>query len=362
MKPLIPILVVATTSLAVASVQFARQASSERERADNEVTLRQQQAARVTELEKTQARLEREINTLRAAADAGPPLTAGIPAPRPAPPPRTEAREGAVFGAFSSDPNAPANPFSMARRGPGFMESDAGRKYMQTRMKVSMRRMHEDVGSALGLSDEKANKLLDLLADQQTRMSERFRGRDDAQVVDPRQVMQEAQAKNKAEIAALIGQDKMDEWDAYQKSLPDRSQVSMVNQQLTEAGVSSLSEDQRSELLTAFSEERTNLPRPEYNSSLPPEEQFAQSSQWQSDYDKAVLARAKSILSSEQYRAYKEFADFQSEMRKSLPARIGAPGAVMRVNAAPMMLEAGAAAPVIGTSVNIVAPAPVERQ
>ena len=45
MKPLIPILIVATTSLAVASVQFARQSSSQRERADSEMALRQKQDA-----------------------------------------------------------------------------------------------------------------------------------------------------------------------------------------------------------------------------------------------------------------------------------------------------------------------------
>src|SRR3954469_24569051 len=75
MKPLIPILVVATTSLAVASVQFAQQASTQRKRADTELQLRQKQDARVAELERHQARLERELAQVR---------EPGVPVPPPA--------------------------------------------------------------------------------------------------------------------------------------------------------------------------------------------------------------------------------------------------------------------------------------
>lgn len=212
----------------------------------------------------------------------------------------------------------------MGFRGPAFMETAAGRNFMKSRAKSSLRRLHEDMGSAVGLSDEKSNELLDLLVDQQARMTDRVRGSADGQPPKPIDV-REVQQKNNAEIAALIGQDKMDEWTAYQQSLPDRSQVSMVNQQLTEAGVPAMTDSQRSELLAAVTEERQRLPRPVVNQGMTPEEQFAQSNEWQSEYDKAVLDRSRSILSSEQYKAYKEFQEFQSEMRKSLP-RFAAPG------------------------------------
>src|SRR5690242_3546548 len=76
MKPLIPILVVATTSLAVASVQFGQQASQQRKRADAEQSLRQKQDARVAELERNQARLESELQMARAQVATTPPPVA----------------------------------------------------------------------------------------------------------------------------------------------------------------------------------------------------------------------------------------------------------------------------------------------
>ncbi len=51
-----------------------------------------------------------------------------------------------------------------------------------------------------------------------------------------------------AEVAALIGQDKLDEWQAYQKTLPERSQLNQVREQLDGAGVP-MTESQRTEML-----------------------------------------------------------------------------------------------------------------
>jgi hypothetical protein len=357
MKPLIPILAVATTSLAVASVQYARQASTQRERADTEMALRQKQEARVAQLERDHARLEKEIASLQAAASEAPQVAA-VATP-PAPPPKAGARaagqgDGVWTAIDRNDPNAPPRAFSPFR-GPGFMDTAAGRNYLKSRTKMAMRRLHQDMGSALGLSEEKESQLLDLLADQQARVSERFRNAGNA---DPQRPfdMREVQQKNNAEIAGLIGQDKMDEWQAYQQSLPDRSQVNMVNQQLTEAGVPAMTENQRAEMLAAVTDERRNRPQPTLTPGTTPEEQFAQSSEWQAEYEKAVLERAKSILSAEQYRAYKEFQDFQSEMRKSVPRLSGPTGAPVRFNTVVGDVAVGAG-PVAGASMVIAAPA-----
>jgi hypothetical protein len=370
MKPLIPILAVAATSLAVASVQFARQASTQRERADTEMALRQKQEARLAQLERDHARLERELASVQSSASDAPPVAAVTPPP-PQPPKAGVVRgAGAHEGVFTmierSDPTGAPKP-TVGFRGPGFMETAAGRNYMKSRTKMAMRRLHADAGDALGISDEKANELLDLLADQQTRMTDRYRGQDGQ---PPKPVdFREVQQKNNAEIAALIGQDKMDEWTAYQQSLPDRSQVNMVNQQLTEAGVQAMSDNQRTEMLAAVTEERQRLPRPTITQEMTPEEQFAQSNEWQAEYDKALLDRARSILNSEQYAAYKEFQDFQAEMRKNIPRFNGAPAPMVRFNAvagdavisssattAPMVI----AAPAAGIAVPL--PPPPERQ
>ena len=325
MKPLIPILIVATTSLAVASVQLAHQASTQRERADAEMALRQKQDLRVAQLERSQARLERELAVSREAVGAPPPTAAGsVP-----PPPGQRMGGGRAVAAFAAlEPVERAGPPpEVFRTGPRMMESPAARNFMRTRMKSSIRRMYEDAGSALGLSAEKSKQLLDLLADQQTR-NIGPPNLADGQTIQ--QYMQDQQKKNNEEIKGLIGQDKIDDWAAYQKSLPDRAQLGQVRDQLEQAGVP-MTESQRTDLLAAITEETQRNPRPAYTPGVPQEETMAQMNQWQSEYDKALLDRAKQVLNTEQFNAYKEFQDWQSEMRSSMRMMPGGPTGVVRM-------------------------------
>lgn len=313
MKPLIPILVVATTSLAVASVQFANQASGQRKRADAEVQLRQKQDARVVELERRSARLEQELASVRAQNTAAPPPLAAAATraanARPAPTATFAVAETSAAGM------PPPQPFGIRGRGP--MDSEAGRNFMRSRMKSSVRRMYGDAGQAMGLSAEKSSQLLDLLAEQQTRNFGNIRDRvPEGQTIQ--QHMQDQQKKNNDEIVALIGQDKASDWAAYQKSLPDRAQLGVVRDQLDQAGVP-MTDSQRTQMLAAITEESQRLPRPTMGSGLPPEEAMTQMNQWQTEYDKALLDRAKQVLNTDQYNAYKEFQDWQTEMRANLP-------------------------------------------
>ena len=322
MKPLIPILIVATTSLAVASVQFAQQASAQRERADSEMALRQKQDARIAQLLRSQSQLERELAIAREARGPAPPRLAssGMPPPRPG----MQASGGTPpFAVESLERNGPSGMAFGGGRVRSMTDSPAGRNFMKTRMKSSVRRMYGDAGAALGLSKQKSEELIDLLADQQTRNMGRPAL---AEGQSFQQFAREQQQKNNTEIASLVGEDKLDEWAAYQKSLPERAQVNMVGEQLEAAGVP-MTENQRTELLAAVSEETQRLPpRPAFTAGLPQEELAAQMNQWQTEYDKALMDRAKQVLNSEQYKAYKEYQDWQTEMRSNF-----APG--MRGNA-----------------------------
>ncbi|MEJ0034599.1 MAG: hypothetical protein WDO68_00715 [Gammaproteobacteria bacterium] len=322
MKPLIPILVVATTSLAVASVQFAQQSSAQRKRADTELQARQKQDARVVELERNQARLERELMMMRqgsAVAAAGAMNPPRSPGGRP---PGLGA-----FGATSTEPGAPGAPppFEM-RGGRGPFDSPAGRNYMRTRFKTQIRRLYGDAGQAMGLSAEKGNQLLDLLADQQTRNMGGLRDKiPEGQTIQ--QYMQDQQKKNTEEINALIGSDKVDAWATYQKSLPQRAELGAVRDQLDQAGYP-MTDSQRTDMLAAITEESQRLPRPTVSQGVPPEETAAQMNQWQTEYNKAVLDRAKQVLNTDQYSAYKEYQDWQTEVRSSMPRM--SPGVAVR--------------------------------
>lgn len=322
MKTLLLVLVVATASLAVASVQFAQQASAQRKRADTEMQLRQKQEALVLDLRRSKARLESEVATLRE-QDATPPLAvAATPRPRNASPPGV----ATVAAAETASSGMPPPPTEFRGRGP--FQSAAGQNFMRARMKTSIRRLYGDAGQALGLSPEKSNQLLDLLADQQTRNIGDVRSKvPEGQTI--RQYLQDQQKKNADEITALIGQERAADWAAYQKSLPERSTLGVVRDQLEQAGLP-MTESQRTQMLAAITEESQRMPRPTPTQGLPPEETMAQMNQWQTEYDKALLDRAKQVLNTDQYSAYKDYQDWQTEMRANMPRGAnGAPAAGM---------------------------------
>jgi hypothetical protein len=197
------------------------------------------------------------------------------------------------------------------------MDSEAGRRFMRTQMRGSIRRLYQDVGRELDLTSEQASKLMDLMADQQTQgfANRRQQPTDRAAAM---QAYKESQERTNKEIAALIGDSKMAEWNAYQQTLPQRSQVDSVGQQLDNWGMP-LSGDQRSQLVTAMVEEARNNPRPTPTAGLAPEEAQKQMNDWQDAYDKSVSERAKQVLTADQYERYREFTDWMTEMRKSSP-------------------------------------------
>jgi len=229
MKPLIPILIVATTSLAVASVRFAQRASAEHERATAEATLRMKQTARIAELERALAQQERVQSLAQRSPSELPRAVINTPAAG-----ATTHSSPTMSGGFASAGGG-AGALVPRLQGPPMFQSEAARKFLRSRMKAGMRRQYDDVGSALGLSSEQAAKLVELIADQQLRM---FDGRSEMPA-DPaamQQRMRETQQKNNAEIVDLIGQDKLAQWQDYQNSLPERSQLAQLREQLDDSG------------------------------------------------------------------------------------------------------------------------------
>jgi hypothetical protein len=80
--------------------------------------------------------------------------------------------------------------------------------------------------------------------------------------------------------------------------------------------------------------------------------------QWQTDYDKAVSDRAKQILTSEQFKSYKEYQDWQAEMRNSFPVQ---PGGGVNGGRAGLVNFAGGT-PDASISVPIISARPVETK
>ena len=71
-----------------------------------------------------------------------------------------------------------------------------------------------------------------------------------------------AMRENKAQIADLLGPEKLKSLEETQQSIPSRMELDMVVRQLEGSDATTLSDDQRKRLLVALTEERKRIPVP----------------------------------------------------------------------------------------------------
>jgi hypothetical protein len=318
MRLLIPLLIVSTSALAATTVQYAHRAGTERERADAAVALSQKQEAHIRELQASSSAMDQQLMEAQRPAMLPPAsdfdrAATGRTAPRPGLSRiATLTRVGPlVAGSYSvSGSRGSVSPWMSSATSPS---SPAAQRYMRWQTKTMMRRQYEDLGPALGLTEEQSGKVLDLLTDQMTRtMAEPRNALNDMNSM--MKLAAERQARNNAELAALIGENRLPLWQDYQNTMPQRLQVSNVREQMQTLGVP-LTEDQRGQLLNIFLEENDRNPYPQATDGASPEEQIAQSMKWQDESDRVFLERAKSVLTREQYERYRDYQAYESEMR-----------------------------------------------
>jgi hypothetical protein len=356
MKALIPLLIVSTSALAVTTVQFAHRASTEGKRADDALVLSEKHEARIHELEKAQGTLAQQLVD---AQQAAPIIDTATTSGRRAAPNAAQAPLRVAppqVATLSRAPDSAKEVQWMARPFSPTQQSPAAQRYMRAQMKAVMRRQYGDVGPALGLSQEQATKLIDVLADPQARMPAVDLRKMPVDRASMLQVAADAQKRTDAAVAAVIGENKLPQWQEYQKTMPERSQVNMVRDQMQQMGTP-LTDDQRAQLVDILVEQHQLNPRPEMQqlSSLPPDETYQASMKWQDESDKTFLERAKSVLTKEQYEQYRDFQEWQSEMRNNA-FRNFRPG--MPVNQSVPVGEAGAVG--LATSSVFMSAAPVE--
>jgi hypothetical protein len=327
-------LAISTVAFGASTVYLWNQLTTEREQA---VAVREANAqlnARIVEIEKRQAEFaERRM---------GGPGTF----------------EGAVMARAGSVPEKGLPPddervFTTVKAASGHRPPDmpaAMMKMMRANVRAQNKRTYFDLQAKLGLTDEQTDALLEMLTDQQTQ-GFRSPGRN----LDPEQARawwEEEQSKRKAAVTDLLGTTKAAEFEEYQKSMPSRSELSMLSQQLEGADIP-LSDTQRSRMLEALIEERDRIPMPSYADGTPQEDMAKAYNEWQTDYEKRVAEQARSILTAEQLNTYNEYAQWQKEMREQFAS--GMPpmrGPMMRGNAVAV------SAPVMGFVSTVEASAP----
>ncbi len=332
MKATILGLVVSTAAFGATTVYFWQQFSQVRAQADQVAEANRRLNARVAELE--QAR--EQFMSRRAGGPGGNnPFIAGMVSnDSPGPVSITAASSDASGGDGAAAKGAAPMVFNRMPMPPSMI------KTMRNQVRAQNAKTYFDLKDRLGLTQKDADKLLDLITEQQTGSLDRQRNPG-----DPAQgeAMRTEWQRIDGEIADLLGPAKAAEYSNYKNEMPARMEVAMLAQQF-ESSEAPLSDQQRTRLVKAMSEEREAVPMPGFSQGEP-DQYRKQYEAWQADYEQRVAERARTILNSSQLTVYDEYQQFQKDMRAQMAAQgrlmpgpgvmMSGPGMRMRMVTAP---------------------------
>jgi hypothetical protein len=201
------------------------------------------------------------------------------------------------------------------------------RDLLRAQQRLSLHHNHADLPALLQISKEQADQLLDLLAEHQVRVQ--VAGRpiastqsDPAAMHQYIQKAQQRQSENEAEIAALLGASKFQEWKQYEQSAMARFQVQRLQQTLPPNA--RLQADQRRSLVNALASEQRQLFEQragEIPNGVPDEawhrRMHEDHVQRMASMNERLMERASSILSPQQLE------HFETMLKQDLDAMSG---------------------------------------
>ena len=223
--------------------------------------------------------------------------------------------------------NAPANPFAAMFKDPKMKEM------IKTQQKLVMGPLIEKNYAAafkqLNLTPEQSAGLKELLqskmlvgADMGMAMMDGSLDADKRAELG-KQVKADTDAYD-AKIKELLGDENNQAFEKYEKTVPDRMAISQFHDQLA-SSANALSPDQERQLVQAMNEERTGFKwTTDYNNKNPANGDFAGMftedklntyTEEKARMDGQVLARAKQILTAEQYAKYETYLEQQRAMQ-----------------------------------------------
>jgi len=144
-----------------------------------------------------------------------------------------------------------------------------------------------------------------------------------------KEMMDQAKAEKDsidAEIKQFLGDQNFEQFQAYEKTIPERMSLSMYKDQHT-SGPGALTPDQEEKLVQMMSEERRNFKfTTDFNDQSKMNEDFAtmlteeKINQFQVEreqLDKQYMARAKTMLTAEQIPSFEQFLEGQRNMQSA---------------------------------------------
>ena len=222
----------------------------------------------------------------------------------------------AMSGHAANDQELQALIQEVQERERAMLQNAEYRDLLRARQRVSLGYSHPDLPAMLQISKEQARQLLDLLADQQVRAQAATDPlgpgpADPAAVQEFMENTQERQRANDAEIAALLGDGKFQEWKEYEQSGMARFHVQRLQQVLPPEA--RLRSDQLRPLVTAiareqrqmFDETALTIPQNEVPDDAWQSRMRESHMQRMSATHQRILDASASILSSQQLESFR---------------------------------------------------------
>jgi hypothetical protein len=271
---------------------------------------------RVTQLEVAQQRSRQAGSVQQTAALLQPEKAAPPAAPQPQTPVAAQ--------------TLAARPATTAARGPvslnmrDLLKDPDFRESQRVQLRLSMPQNYPELGKELGLSPAETDALFDLLAKQQIdQMASASFSPDDSEEVRQaaRRAAEELSRANQAELEAMLGPTKMQQWKDYQQTLGARQQVAQLRTLLANSG-NPLSEDQARPLQAAIAAEQKRRSDEARGRSYPtdPRAQLdfeEENLKAQEQSNNRVIEAAQSYLSSQQVAALKSTLTQQLGMSRA---------------------------------------------
>lgn len=207
-----------------------------------------------------------------------------------------------------------------------WMQSPIARDLMRSHQREWLRRSNEELFDLLDLSPEQADSLIALMADGQMPPFEFTSpgAPDPAAIEEMQNKMREQQRNTDRSIRELLGEEKYRAYTDYQASAMERMQVGELRR-LFEATPTPLGAEQSRQILAAFIEERTTVPR-EWMGVRPTSEELQRYQQAFEEHQLRVRERIATLLTPEQLERYRSYQQMQDAMRQDAAREGGVVG------------------------------------
>jgi hypothetical protein len=257
MNKAIPILLATTAVPAIACLHLVRELREERAQSE---TLQ----AKVAELEKSAAeaqvfRVIRRASPFSAPVELPPGTSRGAPTATQRDEPASTSAPNAALA--SEDPRDEMRKHFERQR--ALLRNPEYREAVRASTRLSMNQNYPGFAAELGLSEDEANRFMDLLTDQQLQSREQDEslfldarmGNDEARMREARERMEERMRQQQAEIEMHLGPANYQKWQDYQQTLGQRHRLASMQSQLALAGAP-LDAEQSGALLAALVQEQ----------------------------------------------------------------------------------------------------------